>query len=114
MEKQFMFADFVNDFWVDFTVYDETPGHYNNIGKWIEGEKTPRQTGGIILPLSEDQLQRDVNGTYTQKDRKLYMTEPLNEGQTLEYKGQSYTIERYKDYEAYADVYIYIARGVGE
>lgn len=113
MSKAFEFADFVQEFWVDFTVFEKGPGHYNNVGKWVDGTETPRETGGIVLPLSDDDLKYDVNGKYTTRDRKLYTKEPLKQDQRMVYKGESYTIQRYKDYEAYADVYIYIAKGVG-
>jgi hypothetical protein len=114
MGKAFEFADFVREFWVDFIVYDKTPGQRNEVGKWIEGTETPRDSGGIVLPLTNDELKHEANGTYTTKDRKIYTIEPLTKGQRLEYKNQSYTIDQYKDYEAYADVYIYFAKGVGQ
>jgi hypothetical protein len=110
--KHFQFADFIDEFKVDFTVYDETPGSYNTVGKWIQGTKTPRTMQGIILPLTTDDLQFAGNGVYTSKDRKIYTTEPLKKGQKLEYEGQIYTIHEEKDYSAYADVYIYFAKGV--
>lgn len=114
MPKAFEFADFVQEFWVDFTVYEKANGSYAENGKWVEGKEVPRETGGIVLPLNSDELQHEENGRYTSRDRKLYTLEPLKKGDRLEYNGQSYTIDSYKDYEAYADVYIYFAKGVGD
>lgn len=112
MAKAFEFADFVREFWVDFTVYEKQPGNRENPQrKWIEGAETPRATGGILLPLTDDDLRRDVNGVYTEKDWKLYTLEPLQVGQRMEYGGNSYTIEPSKDYSAYSDVYMYFAKG---
>ncbi|MEK4131993.1 hypothetical protein NYE67_20475 [Solibacillus sp. FSL W8-0474] len=112
MAKAFEFADFVQEFWVDFIVFDKSPGYRNEVGKWIEGAETTRATGGIVLPLSDDDLRRMPNGIYTEKDWKLYTLEPLQVGQRMEYMGQSYTIEPSKDYSAYSDVFMYFAKGV--
>lgn len=112
-EKPFLFADFVDEFRVEFTVYDQVDGHYNNEGRWIDGSETPRTIGGIILPLNNDELQREANGTYTRKDRKVYVTEPLKEGQRIVKDGQEFTIDQEKPYQDYADVFIYFAKGVG-
>lgn len=117
MTKAFEFADFVQEFWVDLKVYEKQPGYYANNGKWIEGKgekDEPKETGGIILPLNNDELRYEANGVYTSKDRKIYSLEPFKKGDRVEYNGQSYTIDSSKDYEAYADVYIYFAKGVGK
>lgn len=113
MNKAFEFADFVEEFFVPFTVFNEIPGRYNEVGKWIPGSKTARETGGIVLPLSNDELKYEANGVYTSLDRKIYTTEPLVKGEKLVYNGQSFTVDANKDYEAYADVYMYFAKGVG-
>lgn len=114
MAKHFEFADFVEEFKVDFTLIEETEGHYDQSGKWIEGSKTEKALYGIILPLTKDDIRNDVNGRYTEKDRKLYTLEKLLIGAQFVYKGQKYTIDGEKDYEAYADVYVYYSKGEGE
>jgi hypothetical protein len=113
MSKQFEFADFIDEFKVSFTVYNEAAGHYDDNGKWINGGAlAPTAMQGIILPLTNDELKHEGNGTYTVKDRKIYTTTPLKIGQRLTYTGDDYTIDSNKDYTAYADVYIYYAKGV--
>jgi hypothetical protein len=113
MGKQFEFADFIDEFKVDFTVYNEAAGNYDTTGKWIPGGSlAPSAMSGIILPLSNDELQHEGNGTYTTKDRKIYTTTPLKIGQKVAYDGDEFTIDSNKDYTAYADVYIYFAKGV--
>lgn len=111
-QKHFEFADFVEEFRVDFIVIDETPGDYNDAGTWVEGIPTPRDMYGIILPLSTDDMRFEANGSYTAMDRKIYTTTPLIIGQKIEYKGQAFTIDQDKPYSDYADVYIYFAKGV--
>jgi hypothetical protein len=112
MTKQFEFADFVDEFSVPFTLFEEAgEGERLPNGKWQNAPATPIPKQGIILPLTEDDRRYVANGTFTQRDRKLYTKEPLQEGAKIEYKNVKYTIQAFKDYEAYADVYIYIARG---
>lgn len=111
--KPFQFADFIEEFKVTFTTYQESGnGYYNDEGDWVEVEDGPIlvQMTGIILPLSEDDLQYVEQGTYSVKDRKLYTTQPLKLGQEIEYKGTKYTVQNFKDYSDYADVYIYYMR----
>jgi hypothetical protein len=111
--KPFQFADFIEEFKVTFTAYQEQEsdeGYYNDEGDWVGGGLVPVQMIGIILPLSEDDLKYVEQGTYSVKDRKLYTTQPLQLGQKIEYKGTQYTVQNFKDYSDYADVYIYYAR----
>lgn len=65
---------------------------------------------GIILPLSNDDLKYAENGTYSTKERKLLVVEPLTEGTRVEYKDAFYTIQAFKDYSEYTDVNIYLMR----
>lgn len=111
-DKHFVFADFVSEFEVDFVSLDQSKGNYNDSGKWIQGTETPRPLKGIILPLSQDDLKFDPNGKYTTADKKLYTVDQLQIGQRIQYDGQYYTIEQEKPYQAYADVFIYFAKGV--
>lgn len=107
--KPFEFADLIEEFKVPFTYYEETEGYWHK-GEYIEGSKTPVQLYGVFLPLSEDDLQYAEAGTYSVKDKKLYTTTPLKLGGEIEYKGEIYTVQGFKDYSDYSDVYIYLAR----
>lgn len=115
MAKAFEFADFVEEFKVEFTLHKQMPGYEDtaNGNKWIPGGVDDVPSGGIVLPLGEDDLKNDVNGTYTEKDRKIYTTEPLKIGDSITYDGQRFKIHQEKDYKAYADVFIYFAKGEG-
>jgi hypothetical protein len=108
--KQFEFADLVADFKVPFIYYEKSEGYWNDAGDWIDGEETPIQMEGVILPLSGEDLQYAEAGAYSVKDKKIYTTEPLKLNREIEFKGDRYTIQRFKDYSDYADVYIYHAR----
>lgn len=112
MAKQFEFADFVQEFYVPFDVITQAPPALQPNGQYSKGGETRTPSGGIVLPLSEDELRRQDNGGYTSKDRKVYTTEELPIGAVIEREsGERFTIERAKDYSDYADVFIYYARG---
>jgi hypothetical protein len=110
MAKQFEFADFVEEFKVPFTAYVTTEGYWEDSGDWIPGREEPIAMVGIMLPLTQNDLKYAENGTYSVKDKKIYTTETLSIGQKVEYKGDKYTIQNFKDYSDYADVFIYFAR----
>jgi hypothetical protein len=110
MSKQFEFADFVQEFKVNFTAIEQSEGHYADNGDWIEGTETSIPMVGILLPLTQDDLRYGENGMYSVKDKKIYTTEELKVGQIIEFKGDRYTVQNFKDYSSYADVYIYYAR----
>jgi hypothetical protein len=109
--KPFEFADLIDEFKVPFTYYPGESEGYWHKGKFIEkGGSTPVQLYGVFLPLSEDDLQYAEAGTYSVKDKKLYTTVPLKLNSKIEYKGDLYTIQNFKDYSDYSDTYIYLAR----
>lgn len=111
----FEFADFVDEFKVEFTVtHPGAATTYDDNGRLVKGADTgPVPMAGILLPFGPDERRRADNGNYTDLDRKVYVTEPLGIGVVIHYKGESFTIDRKLPYDDYADVYIYYARGKG-
>lgn len=114
MSKQFEFSDFVDEFKVEFELPEtiEVPGHYDDEGEWIPPQKSETlvKKEGIVLPLSEDDLKYAENGVYTVKEKKLYTVFPIEEGTVIRYKSDDYTVQAFKDYSEYADVFIYLMR----
>lgn len=110
MGKQFEFADFVEEFKVPFISFKQVEGHWKDGGEWVESTFETYPMEGIVLPLSEDDLQYAEAGTYSVKDKKIYTTQALEMGQEIEYKNDRYTVQNFKDYTDYADVYIYFMR----
>jgi len=99
---------------IPFIVYQKRDGHYNDEGDWIPGGRlVPMDLIGIVLPLTEDDLRYSESGTYSVKDRKVYTTHKLENGQRIKHKGITYTIQNLKDYSEYTDVNIYFARWAG-
>lgn len=109
MPEKILFADFIEEQSVPFTVYIKTPGGYVD-GEWVPGATGPVEKRGVILPLSNDILNFAEAGTYTTKERKLMTVFPLEEGTKCEYKGNVYTVEAIKDLVDYTDVHIYVMR----
>lgn len=110
MSKPFEFADFIDEFKVKFSFTKAVDGYWNDEGDYIPGETKTVEMAGIVLPLTEDDLKYSEAGTYSTEDKKIYTLEPLENGQVITYKGNDYTVQSFKDYSEYADVYIYIAR----
>lgn len=110
MSKQFEFADFVDEFRVDFTSYVTTEGYRKPNGDYVKGVEVATPAYGIMLPLTQNDLRYSEAGTYSTNDKKIYTVNPLVLGQKIEYKGAIYTIQSFKDYSDYADVFIYLAR----
>jgi len=113
-DKQFEFADLIDEFPVQFTVSEPNGSTvYAPNGKKTDAYGPPRTMTGIILPLRYYEVKYMPNGTYTERDRKLYTKQPIKEKSRLEYNGHVYTVQAFKDYSAYADVFIYLAKGAG-
>lgn len=105
------FADMVEEFGKPFTIEaGVTEGHYEPGGKWVPPTTETIEAIGVFLPFTEDDLRYSDAGTYTTQDRKLFTLTKIKEGTKIEYKGDSYTVQGFKDYSDYADTYIYTAR----
>lgn len=110
MNKPFEFADFVDEFRVPLLYLDHQEGFWNDEGDYVEEQELPRPMSGIVLPLSDDDLRYAEAGTFSKREKKVYTTIPLQEGRQVEYNGDRYTIQSFRDYSEYADVYIYLMR----
>lgn len=109
MSIQVIFKEVIESLGVIFSVRDKKDGQYIN-GKWVPAMEQEKQLKGIILPLSNDDMQYIESGTYTKKEKKLYVVTPLVLGTEAEYKGDKYTIQAFKDLTEYTDVHIYLMR----
>ncbi len=82
MAKIFNFGPLFKKFEVSFARIPsrEVGGFYDydNGGQWVPGPEQPvEDMTGIVLPLSNDDLRMDGNGTYKREDLKVYVREPL-------------------------------------
>lgn len=109
MPEKMLFASVIHDQGVPFIAHLMGNGSYID-GEWVNGVVIPTELTGIILPLSNDDLKYDENGTYTVKGKKLLTVDHIPEGTKVEYNNQKYTVQAFKDFSAYTDVNIYLMR----
>jgi len=84
-------------------------------GKWEKGGETVQEMRGAIVPMGDRKIYSS-GGTYTSKDRELYLMRPLEAPLSdlrVVYKGNTYTVEVGRIYEDYADVAVYTLKWVG-
>ncbi|MFF5994278.1 hypothetical protein AAGS61_05925 [Lysinibacillus sp. KU-BSD001] len=109
MPEKMRFAEVIESQGVPFIAHIKGKGGYVD-GEWVSDAEVATETVGIILPLTEDILNFVENGTYTNKEKKLLTTTSLAEGTRCEYKSEFYTVEAFKDFSDYTDVFIYVMR----
>ena len=107
------FRDLIKRHSVTFELISHSAGKYVG-GKWQSGSESISERSGAIIPLSERKIYQS-GGTYTSKDRNLYMITPI-EGALKEcqvrYKGVIYNIEEEKNFSEYSADYVYVLRWV--
>lgn len=81
-------------------------------GRWIPGKEVPEERQAVVVPLSNDDLRYDENGTYTRQDKKVYTHFPLENGTGIVYDNLQYKITDPKDYSAHSNVYVYFAKRI--
>ena len=94
------------------TYQNTTGGSYNNSGKWVSGVSVTITFRGTILPLTEKDLQYDINGTYTENHYKLYTTEEFENSQIITHNSLNYEIQEQDDRLSFANYRKYIIRRV--
>ncbi|MFJ7662021.1 hypothetical protein ACIQXW_06425 [Lysinibacillus sp. NPDC097162] len=109
MPELMIFKEVIEQNGVPFTALREEDGQYIN-GKWVHGNSTEFPMTGVILPLNNDDLKYIESGVYTVKEKKLYVVETIKIDTKVKYKGDTYTIQSFKDLTEYTDVCIYLMR----
>lgn len=108
MPKLYNFTRLIKKYSVNFTLVIPGEGKYIG-GKYTEGEAEEVSMSGAIIPMSESKVYQS-GGTYTSKDRQLYMLSPVEkalEGGKVKYDGNIYSIETETDYKDYCDAAVY-------
>ena len=111
--SMYNFTDLIERHSKAFELVVKSGGEYVG-GKWQSGSEVVSKRFGAIIPLAERKIYKS-GGTYTTKDRTLYMTtpitSPLKETQ-VRYKNNLYNIEEEKDFSDYSADYVYVLRWV--
>ena len=108
MAKLYNFARLIKKYSVNFVLVIPGEGKYIG-GKYTEGEAEEMSMSGAIIPMSESKVYQS-GGTYTSKDRQLYLLKPMEKalkGGKVKYDGNIYSIETETDYKDYCDAAVY-------
>lgn len=112
--KLYNFSRLINKYSVEFCLH-RTQGGYV-AGKWEQGGEQVKRMRGAIVPLSDRKIY-DSGGTYTARDRELYLTTPIKPPLSdfkVVYKGNAYSVEDARNFEDYADVAVYTLKWVSK
>lgn len=84
---------------------------YSNGGVWVDGIPYEIILEGAVVPLSNEDLKYDENGTYSSEDRKLYTYTEVAKGEKIRHKDLIYTVQEKKDYTDFdLDLNIYFMK----
>lgn len=110
--KLYDFKRLIQKYSVPFCLH-QTQGAYVG-GKWQQSGEKVQPMSGAIVPIKDSKIYAS-GGTYTLKDRELYLTTPLK-GQLSDYKviykGNAYRVEEGQNFEDYADAAVYVLKWV--
>lgn len=107
----FPFADLIK--WHSAPLTATIPGEvtFTPSGRKETAGPSTESLTGALLPLSQDDINRQSDGNYTEQDRKLFTTHTLKIGCYVEQGGKKYKINGVLPYSGYTDVNIYYAKG---
>lgn len=111
--ERYDFTDLIRRHSVPFEVVAFTKGGYVG-GKYQKGLQTVTEREGAILPMTDNKIYQS-GGTYSTKDRMLYMSTPIDgafDTLKIRYDGNMYGIESAQDFSEYSDAYIYTLKWV--
>lgn len=114
MTKLYDFKRLIRKYGVPFELQRKTDGAVVS-GRWEDGSIKTFNMFGAIVPMSENKIYHS-GGTYTTDDRELYMSEAIGFNLTtvkVIYKGNVYAVQSSRNFEEYADVYVYTLKWVG-
>ncbi len=111
--KLYNFSRLITKYGVNFETIETKGGKYVN-GYWQEGKKEIKDGFGAVIPLAERKIYQS-GGSYTAKDRQLYMFKPLDgdlKSIKILYRNNIYSVEQETDYSDYSDVFVYLLKYV--
>ena len=112
--ERYNFVDLIRRHSVPFEVITYTEGGYDARGKYQQGTETISNHFGAILPMTDSKIY-ESGGTYTTKDRTLYMSTPLPQPMKnlkVRYDGMTYKVESTQDFSDYSHAYIYTLKWI--
>ena len=111
--RYFNFRRLIKKYETEFTLVTQSEGKYE-YGEWVESEENQIVMRGAIISHKESKIFR-AEGTLKAKDKRLFMTEPLEkalEGAKVIYNGNVYSVEDCTDNAIFTGVYAYTLKYV--
>ena len=105
--KLYNFKRLIRKYSVTFCLHRKQGGFV--AGKWEDGGEIVTDMRGAIVPMSDRKIY-DSGGTYTEKDRELFLSNPLPEPLSalkVVFKDNAYSVENGRNFEDYADAAVY-------
>ena len=112
------FKSLIEEYSKNYTFYSKEEGELDG-PNWNEGEPTEHIINCAIFPLTSKDVQRYEGLSYTTQDIKIYLISPitdvedeavtLNEGDKVEYKGNTYVLDNVDDRTEHSDFIEWIA-----
>lgn len=113
MPKLYDFTRLIAKYSTTFQVISASKGEYVD-GVYQSGTETITNAVGAIVPMAERKVYQS-GGSYTQKDRSLYMSTEITvhlKDTRIRYKDNIYSIEEDTDWSEYADTHVYVLKWV--
>lgn len=110
----FNFEYLVRKYSTDFTFITTSDGEWNSKGDWVATTKKQVTMSGAVISMRESRVIRS-EGAYTQRDKALYMLEPLPEalqGANLVHDGQLFSIANELENSRFTGVWSYALKFV--
>ena len=109
--QYFDFTDLIEKYITEFTAILSSEGKYDEMGNY-KHTKTEKTLTGAIIGISDGKIYRS-DGTLTDKDKYLFMFEPipLNDTEVL-YKNNRYRVEEQVENAEFTGVYQYTLKYV--
>lgn len=111
--KLYNFSQLITKYLVPCQLVVMGSGRYDpDKGKWIEPEEMPPVDMKLVIIPVEQRTLFESGGKYTAADRMIISRELLPAQSRVIFKGKSYRVEDFTDYDIYADFNVYIGKWV--
>lgn len=107
--QYYHFERLIKKYSTTFTVLTPTGGDFDDYGDFVDESQKRKQLQGAILSNRENKVFKS-NGTLTERDKVLYMLEPLKkdlQGAEIVYNEDLYRIENKLENAFFTGVYAY-------
>lgn len=107
--QYFNFARLVQKYTSELKAITLVEGYYNDSGDFVKGDKTETTIKGAVISFKDSVIHRS-EGKLTQKDKQLFMLEPIEkalQGSKAIYDDNVYSIEDCTENAKFTGVWVY-------